>query len=96
MLSMLKYPKHLIFVNRGSISLCNWQALVESDNRSFLAIAAGNKMEHIPEGFILHIKVMAWAFGTIAASVCTLSLHLYCWLQGKVQTVHRRMLGGET
>ncbi|EMS68392.1 hypothetical protein TRIUR3_17650 [Triticum urartu] len=24
---------------------------------------------------------MAWAFGTIAASVCTLSLHLYCWLQ---------------
>ncbi|XBJ04327.1 hypothetical protein VPH35_023279 [Triticum aestivum] len=44
----------------------------------------GNKMEHIPEGFILHIKVMAWAFGTMAASVCTLSLHLYCWLQRKL------------
>lgn len=36
---------------------------------------------------------MAWAFGTMAASVCTLSLHLYCWLQRKVRTVHRRMLG---
>ncbi|KAM3389546.1 hypothetical protein ACQJBY_011594 [Aegilops geniculata] len=48
----------------------------------------GNKMEHIPEGFILHVKVMAWAFDTMAASVCTLSLHLYCWLQRKVRTVH--------
>ena len=25
--------------------LCNWQALLESDNRNFLAITAGNKME---------------------------------------------------
>ncbi|XP_044334211.1 uncharacterized protein [Triticum aestivum] len=52
----------------------------------------GNKMEHIPEGFILHIKVMAWAFGTMVASVCTLSLHLYCWLHSNLLPVQNTNL----
>ncbi|KAI5007649.1 hypothetical protein ZWY2020_008545 [Hordeum vulgare] len=34
---------------------------------------------------LLHTKVMAWAFGTMPASVCMLSLHLYCCCKERCQ-----------
>ncbi|KAE8798685.1 hypothetical protein D1007_25860 [Hordeum vulgare] len=53
--------------------LLSWQ-----QNEALLSISIFQKD-------LLHIKVMAWAFGTMPASVCMLSLHLYCCCKEKCQ-----------